>query len=107
MRTEELRYIITLQKLNNTINENGFESGKWEDVVSVYAAITNLHGKEFFEAAAVQAENIVKFTIRFRNDISNDMKIKFKEKQYNIIHIDNIKFGNRYMEIKAIEIEKG
>jgi SPP1 family predicted phage head-tail adaptor len=87
------------------INENGFESEMPQEYKTVWAAVTNLHGKEYFEAKAVQAENTVKFTIRFLAGIDQTMKILFQGKAYNITAIDNIKYRNRYIEIQAMEVE--
>ena len=105
MRTEELRHKIILQKLTTSTNENGFEEEVWEDYLTVWAAVSNLYGREFFQAAALQAEKTVKFTIRHLSNISGDMRILFEGKQYNITSIDNIKYRNRYMEIKTLEVE--
>lgn len=106
MKTEELRYQITIQKYNVSTNENEFEEEIWQDCITCKAKIENLHGREYFEAAVVQAENTVKFTIRFLKDIDETMRIKFRDKNYYINSIDNIKYGNRYMEIKAMEVEQ-
>lgn len=104
MEIGDLRHRITLQKLTNTVNENGFELETWEDVKTVWAAASNLHGREYFAAAAVQAENTVKFTIRYLEGLDTAMRILFRGKQYNITAIDNIKYQNRYLEIKALEV---
>ncbi|WP_196007899.1 phage head closure protein [Clostridium tyrobutyricum] len=105
MRTEELKHKITFQKLTTTTNENGFEVEVWEDYSTAWAAISNLMGREYFAAAAVQAEKTVKFTIRYLQGITDDMRILFEDKQYNITFIDNIKYRNKYIEIKALEVE--
>ncbi len=105
MNPGELRHRITFQKLTTTTNENGFEIEEWTDVKTVWASITNLHGREYYEAAAVQAENTVKFTVRYIKDLDTSMRILFKDKQYNITSIDNIKYENRCMEIKAMEVD--
>ncbi len=106
MEIGELRHRITFQKLTTTTNENGFEVETWENYKTVWAAITNLHGREYFEAAAVQKENTVKFTIRYFKGLDTSMRILFQGRQYNIISIDNIKYKNKYIEIKALEVEK-
>jgi SPP1 family predicted phage head-tail adaptor len=46
----------------------------------------------------------VKFTIRYLEGVDTTMRILFTGKQYNITAIDNIKYQNRYMEIKALEV---
>ena len=100
----DLRHRITFQKHTTTINENGFEVETWEDVKTVWAAASNLHGREYFAAAAVQAENTVKFTIRYLPNLDTTMRISFRDKTYNITAIDNIKYQNRFIEIKALEV---
>lgn len=105
MRTEELKHKITFQNLTIDTNENGFEEEVWQDYLTVWAAVTNLIGREYFAAAAVQAEKTVKFTIRYLQGITDDMRILFEDKQYNITFIDNIKYKNKYIEIKALEVE--
>lgn len=106
MKSEELKHRITIQILETLTNENGFEIETWIDFKDLWAKIENLHGREYFEAAAVQAENTVKFTIRYTDEINTDMKILFKDKQYNITSIDNIKYANKFIEIKAMEVEQ-
>jgi SPP1 family predicted phage head-tail adaptor len=106
MKTEELRYKITIQKYTVSTNENGFEEEVWQDFITCKAKVENLHGREFFQAAELQAEKTVKFTTRYLKNIDESMRIKFREKYYNITFIDNIKYGNRYMEIKALEVEQ-
>lgn len=100
----DLRHRITFQKLTTSVNENGFEVETWEDFKTVWAAVSNLHGREYFATAAVQAENTVKFTIRYLTGLDTTMRIVFQGKQYNITAIDNIKYQNRYLEIKALEV---
>ena len=101
----ELRHRIIIQKQIISTNVNGFEKESWEDHQEVWAAVSNLHGREFFAAAQVQAENTVKFTIRFLSGIDTKMRISFQDKYFNITAVDNIKYKNKYIEIKAQEVE--
>ncbi len=101
---EKLKHRITLQRLVSMVNSNGFEEQSWVDVASVWAGASNLHGREFFAAAAVQRENTIKFLIRYFPSVDQSMRIFFRGKQYDIIAIDNIKHENRYMEIQTEEV---
>ena len=105
MNPGELRHRITIQILETVVNENGFEVEEWMDFKTLWASIKNLHGREYFEAAAVQKENTVKFTIRYFDGIDTSMKILFKDKHYNITSIDNIRYENKFIEIKALEVD--
>lgn len=105
MEIASLNKRITLQELKLTVNENGFEIEEWIDYKRVWAGVSNLHGREYFDAAAIQMENTVKFTIRYLPGIDTSMRIVLKGKNYNITSIDNIKYRNRFMEIKAMEVD--
>lgn len=102
----EMKHRITFQKPTSTVNENGFETEAYEDFRTVWASVTNLSGREYFAAAAVQKEKTVKFLIRAISGLDETMRIAFKGKQYNITSIDNIKYDNRFIEIKAMEVEE-
>jgi len=52
----------------------------------------------------VQAENVVKFTIRCNKNITESMRIIFEGNNYDITFIDNIKYDNKFMEIKAMAV---
>lgn len=97
---------ITFEELVTTVNPNGFEVSDWVEVISVWAAVSNLHGREYYAAAAVQAENTVKFTIRYIPGIDTKQRIMFQGKTHNITAIDNIRYEDRLIEIKAIEVEQ-
>lgn len=99
-----LKHRITFQILVTAINENGFEVSEWKDYKTVWAKVLNLSGKEYFEAATINKEKTVKFIIRFIKDIDESMIIDFEGRKYNITDINNIRYENKYCEIKALEI---
>ncbi len=99
--SENLRHRIRIQKKVRSITERGFTEERWEDVCSVWAAVDTLRGREFYAAAAVQAERTVKFTIRFREDILEGMRILFQGVAYEVLHLANLSYRNQYIEIRA------
>ncbi|MGI6163961.1 MAG: phage head closure protein [Bacillota bacterium] len=107
MEIGDLRHRITLQKLVTTVNNSGFEENAWVGYKTLWAALSNLHGREYYAAAAVQAENTVKFTIRYLPGLDTAIRISFRDKSYDIKAIDNIKYQNRFLEIKAQEVKAG
>jgi SPP1 family predicted phage head-tail adaptor len=104
MKIGELSKRITLLQITTTIDENGFAHDEEMEFATVWAAVTNLHGKEYFAAKAVQAENTIKFTIRYRSGITTNTKIRFQDRLFNITDIDDIKYKRKYLEIKAVEV---
>ncbi len=80
------------------------QGGYYSNLVSkgsTWAKVTNIHGGEYFFAAAVHLEKDVSFVIRYRSDITETWFIKFRGQKYNIQFIDNVKYGDQYLEIKA------
>ncbi len=104
MKIGELRNRIAILQITTSIDENGFAHDEETELVTVWAAISNLYGKEYFAAKAVQAENTVKFTIRFQVGITSNMKIRFQDRIFSITGIDDIKYRKKYQEIKAVEV---
>ena len=95
---------ITFQNFTTILNDNGFEIQKWADYKTVWASVSNLNGREYFAAQAVQSEKTIKFTIRCNKNITESMRIIFEGNNYDITFIDNIKYGNKFMEIKALAV---
>ncbi|SHF50233.1 phage head closure protein [Caloramator proteoclasticus] len=105
MNIGDMRHRITILKPVKATDDNGFETETYENFKTVWASISNLYGREYFEAATLNAEKTVKFTIRYIDGIDNSMRISFRGKQYEITFIDNIKYENRFIEIRALEVE--
>ncbi|KEI02904.1 phage head closure protein [Clostridium botulinum C/D] len=87
-------------------NENGFELDTWVTEKSFWAKVNNLYGKEFWAAKANNFEDVIVFTVRYskflENVDRNVFRIRFKNKTFKIISIDNIKYENKRVKIKAI-----
>lgn len=105
MSIGDLRHRITFQRLTSAVNGNGFEIEAWQDYKTVWAAVSNLNGREYYQAAAIQAEKTVKFLIRHIEGVDTSMRILFKDKKYNITSVDNMKYANKHLEIKALEVD--
>lgn len=114
MNPGRLNKRIMIQKYDTVKTANGFKEPKWIDYKPLWASMQNLFGREFFAAAAVNAEKTVKFTIRYFKDLDSTVntegkkttevfRIKYKNSIYDIEFIDNIKNQNIEMEIKALE----
>lgn len=111
----DLNKRITIQKFNHIQqNENGFDEEFWDDYKTVWASMNNLWGKVFYAAKAVNEENTVEFVVRYGKyiDTLDNKKYRIKTKNrskdeykyYKIVFIDNIKYKNQFVNIKAQEI---
>lgn len=107
MNIGQLNKPIRIGHIEAQINENGFPDGeKFVPEFTSWASIQNLYGREFWEAKAQQLEETIKFIIRYNKNLSYNHVISFNNETYKIIHINNIDFANRFMEIKATILSK-
>lgn len=106
MSIGEMKHRITLQQLVISTNENGFEVKAWQDYKTVWAKATSLAGREYYQAAAIQAEKTLVFLTRYIEGINESMRIKFGDKVYNITFINSLEYQKKYIEIKAMEVMK-
>lgn len=107
MEIGELRHRITLQEPETLVSEGGVEETAWKDVATVWAKAEHLRGREYYAAAAIQAENTVVFTIRFMSGIDTRHRIRLRDQFYHIMTVDNVKYQNRYLVIRAQEVSRG
>lgn len=111
MNIGNLNKKITIQKQGEIqYNENGFPINPdgFVDFKTVWASINNLWGKEFYAAKAVNAENTVEFVVRYNRDLTvintKEYRILWNNRKFNITFIDNIKYENKWLKIKASEV---
>jgi SPP1 family predicted phage head-tail adaptor len=78
MNPAKLNRRILLQKRSEpTEDESGYPvapESEWVDVFTLYASREPLRGREFFVAAAANAELTLRYKIRYRQDILPSMR---------------------------------
>lgn len=81
-----LRHRITIQRYVVEVDELGQETeGEWQDFKKLWADIKTMQGREYFAAAATQAENTSRFIVRYTPDITHDMRVKYDGRIYDIV----------------------
>ena len=81
----ELRHRITIQKITSGRDEDGYPvSEQWVDYVQLWAKVTHLSGKDLIAAQASQSKIVARLKIRYREDITTEMRIIYKDKTYAI-----------------------
>ncbi len=101
MEISSMKHRITLQKSEYVIDDEGVEKEILVTIGEVWAFVTNLHGEEYIVAATMQSEKEVKFIIRYLEGVDEKTTITFNDLNYNIQFVDNIKYGNEWLEIRA------
>lgn len=84
MRAGRLPHRITIQRLTETPDSLGALVKSWVAVATVWGSSDILSAREFFAASAVNAEQTVKFLIRYRTGIDSGMRVLFAGKTYDI-----------------------
>lgn len=89
MLSQRLRHRITIQQKTETTAASGEPIGfVWADIATdVPAEIVPLSGREFLAANAEQAETVSRATIRYRADITADMRVIHGALAHNITAI--------------------
>ena len=67
----------------------------WKEFATVWAAADPLLGKEFFSALTVESKVEIKFNARYINGVTNDMRIQYNGKTYEILSAINVRELNR------------
>ena len=71
----------------------------WETAFTCWCGVEQLTGKEYRDADAIYWEDETKFTIRYRKDVTPDMRIRLVGAVYEITSITD-----RYNRHEALEI---
>lgn len=85
----DLNRRITIQQATTVTDPEGIPTETWTDVATVWASRNPLSGREYFAAAAANAEKTVKYRIRYRPGILPNMRL--------IDHRDDVTY-----EVKAV-----
>lgn len=84
-----LRHRIKLQTYITSKNSFGEERKVWSDFAEVSASVEPLSGKELFAAQQLHTESTVQIIIRHLEGVNTQMRVLFKEKTLDILHISN------------------
>ncbi|MES2959799.1 MAG: phage head closure protein [Pseudomonadota bacterium] len=76
---------ITIQQSTPTKNDRGEAIPAWSTLATVWAKAEPLRGREFFAAAQMQESVDVKFTIRYRDDITAQMRVLWRGQPHDIV----------------------
>jgi SPP1 family predicted phage head-tail adaptor len=104
MNPGKLRQRITFLKPPGEQNNNGFPTTEWTPYVTVWAAERTLKGRFYYEAASTHKEHNKEFTIRFRNDLSKNMRVQYRGQDYEIEDIINVDGLNKFMTVIVKEV---
>lgn len=80
----QFRHRIAIQHMTETENAMGDIVSGWVDFKTVWSMVKTVRGNEFIQAQAVQGERTVRFIVRYTDGITNDMRILYDNRIFEI-----------------------
>lgn len=97
----QLNRKVDLYRLDKTSTPTGGFVEGWVLVSSLWAKIKNMSGTELVRADQLGATAFSDFTIRYRSNIDETMKLVYRDTDYQIRHINNLEEADLWLVIKA------
>ena len=106
IKAGDLRTEITLMRPDErgTANKRGVS---FVDVVTVPAGRYAVSERQFFEAHAAKAEDIVTFTIRWREGVTDKWRARHRGTVYDILEVNPLGDMRDYMRLKCRSVAGG
>jgi SPP1 family predicted phage head-tail adaptor len=103
MNAGSLRHRVTIQQKAIGVDAFGGATETWTDVVTVWAAVEPMQGRELANAQTVSAETTTKITMRYRPWVIPANRIVFEGKYYNLQSVVDPGMQHRELIIMASE----
>ena len=97
----DLNRKVELQELIKTPTATGGFTTSWLKVADVWAKIKNTSGSELLHADQLGATAFSDFTIRYRSNINEVMRLVYRGDNYQVRHINNIEEADLWLIVKA------
>ncbi|AVF25093.1 putative phage head-tail adaptor [Paenibacillus larvae subsp. larvae] len=94
---------ITIKKHEPTPDGAGGYDDGFSDVVTVWANIRPLRGREYWQSQQTQAEVTHSIMIRYRKDIDRSHVVSYGGRLFDIQHIINVDEANRTLILHCVE----
>jgi SPP1 family predicted phage head-tail adaptor len=92
---------IEIQSLVVTSTDTGGFTESWVTLTNAWAKIKNSSGTELIHADQLGAVAFSDFTIRYRSDLTESMRIIYRGTEFQVRHINNIEESDKFLIIKA------
>lgn len=107
-KLNKMKHKIEIQKLTEVENELFENIKKWIPYKKLWAEKKQLKSSNSYVLGKETIEYVYRFKIRYRTDITEDMRILYKDKIYDIININNIDEIDLYeTHIDCVERKEG
>jgi SPP1 family predicted phage head-tail adaptor len=81
----QLNEKVTVQQPSASVDGLGQRVESWSDLAEVWARPEPIRGREYFAAGQMQSEAGVRFTVRYRSDITRVMRVVWRGTPHAIV----------------------
>ncbi|APF26228.1 phage head-tail joining family protein [Clostridium sporogenes] len=99
---KRIKFVI----FNDDTDDDGYPIKEEKTIRKCHASVRGLRGREFYNAAAVQAEEDKVFNCRYFKGLDTSMQIKYNDTLYNITSINDLNEKHVEYEIHAKEVKQ-
>ena len=104
MRAGDLKRKITLQTPAQEQDSFGQPALGWSDFATVRASVEPLQGREFMAAAQMTAELTTRFRIRYLAGVTEDMRVLYAGRIYNIQSVIDTDDAHSELQLMAVAV---
>lgn len=105
MQAGDYNQYFEIAEVTHAIDECGQQTPEYRTVFRGYAKVTNLTGREYWDAFSVQQENTLQFYTRWHDALTHirttEHVLFWQGMTLDITSVDNVAYGNRFCVIKA------
>ncbi|MDI1342409.1 phage head closure protein [Polaromonas sp.] len=94
MKTGSLDQRVTVERLSVGVDEIGQPYSIWAALVTVWAAVEPLSGREYIAAMSAQSEVTTRIRLRYRPGITSADRVNHEGTLYNITSVIDYKSRN-------------
>ena len=87
--------------------KDGWDTTQDTVICNCWASIQPARGKEYYESQKIRNDEQIKIIIRYRNNIDESCKIKYKNHTYNIQSVVNPLMADESLELFCLEQKRG
>lgn len=102
MHPGELNQRVTIQKrtpASPARTATGAASESWTALATVWAKVLPANGRELLQGGQVMSETPARIWIRFRADVTADMRLVHGSTVYAIAGVMNVRTENEFLEL--------
>jgi len=103
VRAGTYRHLITIKKPIDSVGTSGEPTETWVIYAQRWASINALSGREFWSAKQVNAENTIRFRMRYCHGVTTKMRVEYDNRIFTIDSIINTGERNREMVLMVTE----